>query len=173
MWAAVYLSEELVALVFFDRDVDTSEKRAVIEALSHVGEMVLPRIFAQIIYSFRFMKKDFGTLWQGTQEFSSWFSKFQIRSWECLWHMADKFWLRIRAEDVARDFRVVNYNAERDVAMMPEYNGLPTKDEEQTQFALDRSCQRTVKALRWSQELRRLSLKLIIQLMIINKALLQ
>src|SRR6218665_3753061 len=33
-----YLSEELVALAFFDRDVNASEKRAMVEGLRRVGE---------------------------------------------------------------------------------------------------------------------------------------
>ena len=39
----VYLSEELVALAFFDRDVDASEKRAMVEGLRRVGEDDLPK----------------------------------------------------------------------------------------------------------------------------------
>lgn len=38
-----YLSEELVALAFFDKDVDASEKRAMVEGLRHVGEEDPPK----------------------------------------------------------------------------------------------------------------------------------
>src|SRR6218665_3164420 len=38
-----YLSEKLVALAFFDRDVDASEKRGMVEGLRRVGEDDLPR----------------------------------------------------------------------------------------------------------------------------------
>src|SRR6218665_2343055 len=38
-----YLSEDLVALAFFDRDVDASEKRAMVEGLRRVGEDDLPK----------------------------------------------------------------------------------------------------------------------------------
>src|SRR6218665_997668 len=38
-----YLSEELVALAFFDKDVHASEKRAMVEGLRHVGEEDPPK----------------------------------------------------------------------------------------------------------------------------------
>src|SRR6218665_1873871 len=38
-----YLSEELVALAFLDKDVDASEKRAMVEGLRHVGEEDPPK----------------------------------------------------------------------------------------------------------------------------------
>jgi len=42
----------------------------------------------------------------------------------------------LQAEAVVHELRVVNDTAERGVALMQEYNALLTKDEEQTQFAL-------------------------------------
>ena len=42
----------------------------------------------------------------------------------------------LQAEDIVRALRVVNDTAERGVALMQEYNALLSKDEEQTQFAL-------------------------------------
>src|SRR6218665_2399477 len=39
-------------------------------------------------------------------------------------------------EDIARQFRVVNYTAGRGVTLMQEFNALLTKDKEQTQFAI-------------------------------------
>jgi len=39
-------------------------------------------------------------------------------------------------EDIVRELRVVNDTAERGVALMQEFNALLTKDEEQTQFAI-------------------------------------
>ena len=42
----------------------------------------------------------------------------------------------IEAEKTVRELRVVNDTAERGVQLMQEYNALVTKDEEQTQFAL-------------------------------------
>ena len=39
-------------------------------------------------------------------------------------------------EDIARQFRVVNYTAGRGVTLMQEFNALLTEDEEQTQFAI-------------------------------------
>jgi len=40
------------------------------------------------------------------------------------------------AEDIVRELRVVNDTAERGVALKQEFNALLTKDEEQTQFAI-------------------------------------
>ena len=40
------------------------------------------------------------------------------------------------AENIDRELHVVNDIAEREVALMQEYNALLTKDEEQTQVAL-------------------------------------
>jgi len=40
------------------------------------------------------------------------------------------------AEDIVRELRVVNDTAERGVTLMQEFNALLTKDEEQTQFAM-------------------------------------
>ena len=42
----------------------------------------------------------------------------------------------LQAEEVVPELRVVNDTAERDVSLMQVYNALMTKDEEQTQFAL-------------------------------------
>src|SRR6218665_1878178 len=41
------------------------------------------------------------------------------------------------AEDIVRELRVVNDIAQRGVALMQEFNALLTKDEEQTQFAIE------------------------------------
>ena len=129
-----YLSEELVALAFFDRNIDAVEKRAMVEGLSCEGEEDPPKritVDQAMIPNKRL--HDFVT--KSTKKF------FQILG------LPDSFldtdpdtWVTnpsyLQAEEVVRELRVVNDTAERGVALMQEYNGLLTKDEEQTQFAL-------------------------------------
>ena len=130
-----YLSEELVAFAFFDRDIDVSEKRAMVEGLSREGEEDPPKRVCNLDQSKIPDKRlrDFVT--QNTRKF------FQILS------LPDSFlkedpdtWVTnpdyLKAEEVVRELRVVNDTAERGVALMQEYNALLTKDEEQMQFAL-------------------------------------
>lgn len=64
MWGQLwYLSEELVVRAFFDRDVDTSEKHGIVEALSYTREMeLLKRIFSpspmSMTKDWEFVKED-------------------------------------------------------------------------------------------------------------------
>jgi hypothetical protein len=129
-----YLNEELVALAFFDRDVDGFEKRAMIEALKHEGKEYPPkRISVEPSKITEKRLRDFVT--KNTRNF------FRILS------LPDSFletdpdtWDTnpdyLLAENVVKELRVVNDTAERGVALMQDYNALFTKNEEQTQFIL-------------------------------------
>lgn len=129
-----YLSEELVAFAFFNRDIDASEKRSMVERLSREAEEDPPKRIS--LDKFKILEKrlcDFVT--KNTWKF------FQILSLPVSFLEVDpETWLTnpdyLQAEDVVRELRVVNDTAERGVALMQEYNALLTKDEEQTQFAL-------------------------------------
>lgn len=129
-----YLSEELVGLAFFDRNIDAVEKRAMVERLSCEGEEDPPKRISldeTIIPN----KKLHDFVTQNTRKF------FQILELPAAFlDMDPDTWLTnpyyLQAEEVVRELRVVNDTAERGVALMQEYNALMTKDEDQTQFAL-------------------------------------
>ena len=130
-----YLSEELVALAFFDQNVDAQEKRAMIEALSKQGTTDDPpkRIAVEKSTIANKQLQDFIT--QNTKKF------FHILSIPDSFLSADRETSAtneayLEAESVVKELRVVNDTAERGVALMQEYNSLLTKDEEQTQFIM-------------------------------------
>lgn len=129
-----YLSEELVALAFFDQDVDPIQKRKMIVALGREGADDPPkRIAVDKAEISNKQLHDFVT--QNTMNF------FRILSIpDCFLSTDPETWATnaayLEAESVVRELRVVNDTAERGVALMQDYNALLTKDEEQTQFAL-------------------------------------
>lgn len=129
-----YLSEELIALAFFDQDVDVMEKRAMVDALSHQGTEDPPkRITVDHSEISNKQLHDFVT--DNTMNF------FHILSIPNSFLSTDPdSWTTneayFEAEAVIRELRVVNDTAERGVALMQDYNALLTKDEEQMQFAL-------------------------------------
>src|SRR6218665_3778302 len=129
-----HLSEELVALAFVDRDVDASEKRAMVEGLRRVGEEDPPNRIS-VDQSTIPDKRLTSFVTSNTKNF------FQVLA------IPDSFlatdpdtWLSnsdyMVVKDIVRELRVVNDTAERGVALMQEFNALLIKDEEQTQFAI-------------------------------------
>ena len=129
-----YLSEELVAFAFFDRDIDASEKRAMVEGLCRDGDgehLKRIKLDQSMIHDKRL--RNFVT--KNTRKF------FEILCIPDSFLKVDpELWVTnpdyLEAENIVRELRVVNDTAERGVALMQEYNALLTKDEEQTQFAL-------------------------------------
>jgi len=129
-----YLSKELVALAFFDRDVDASKKRAMVEGLRRVGEEVPPKPISV----------DKSTI--PDKRLSSFVTRNTKNFYQVL-AIPDSFlatdpdtWLSnsnyMVAEDIVRELRVVNDTAERGVVLRQKFNTLLTEDKEQTQFAL-------------------------------------
>lgn len=122
-----YLSEELVALAFFDNEISIEIKQNMVTALnedasdyspkrinlnaSHIGELNIEdfvtsntlRFFIILGISSAFLKKD------------------------------DDY---KKSKNIVRSMRVVNDIAERGVALIEEYNKLITTNEEQKQFLL-------------------------------------
>jgi len=129
-----YLSEELVAFAFFDRDVNSSEKKAMVKRLSHDGTKDPPKRISLDQSKIPDLRlRDLVT--KNTRLF------FEILTIPDSFLEADpETWVTntdyLQAEAVVHELRVVNDTAERGVALMQEYNALLTKDEEQTQFAL-------------------------------------
>jgi len=129
-----YLNEELVAFAFFDRDIDTAEKRAMVKALQHQGTEDPPKRVTvdQSSISNKHLH-DFVT--QNTKNF------FHILSIDDdfltvdpeLWASNNSY---LEAEAVVKELSIVNDTAERGVALMQDYNSLLTKDEDQIQYAL-------------------------------------
>src|SRR6218665_1954496 len=146
VWPAVVpqLSEELVALAFFDKDVDASEKRTMVEGLRHVGEEDPPKrtlVDLSTIPDKRlssFVTSNTKNFFQVLAIPDSFLATDQDTSFSNSDYMV--------AEDIVRELRVVNDTAERGVALMQEFNALLTEDEEQTQFAIQ-SHQRASQAL--------------------------
>ena len=129
-----YLSEELVALAFFDDNVPTDVKRKMVLSLQKpAGELPLKR--AKVVPSnISVMQlEDFVT--SNTRRFfniagfSASFLDKDIEAWT-----QDEDYKSI--QESVRCMRVVNDIAERGVALMDEYNKLHTTDEEQKQFLL-------------------------------------
>ena len=129
-----YLSEEAIALAFFDRDVDTSEKRLMIERLSSERDEDPPkRISVDQLDIAHAQLHNFVT--SNTRNF------FQILEVPLSFLDIDPdIWISneyyLQAENIVHQLKIVNDIAERGVALMQEYNALLTKDEDQTQFAL-------------------------------------
>ena len=129
-----YLSEELVALAFFDDQVSVDTKRKMLRSLTNVGiENPLKRITIDDALIQAKQIEDFVS--SNTRRFfemadvSSDFLNTDPENWED----NESY---ISAKRTARSLRVVNDIAERGVALMDEYNKLHTNDEEQKQFLL-------------------------------------
>jgi hypothetical protein len=129
-----YLSEELVALAFFDRDVDVIEKKAMVEALARQGTEDLPKRIT-VNHSQDQLEAVARLFTHNTMNF------FRILSTPSSFLTADpNSWgtdeAYLEAGAVVRELRVVNETSERGVALMQDYNELLTKNEDQMQFAL-------------------------------------
>ena len=123
-----------MALAFFDPEVDTVEKTAMVEHMSHnVPKNPPKRIKINQSQIFARRLRDFVT--SNTRNFfvilslPDSFLETNPETWE-----SNSDYLR--ASEVIRELRVVNDTAERGVVLMQKYNALLTKDEQQTQFVL-------------------------------------
>jgi hypothetical protein len=130
-----YLSEELVALAFFDDAVPSETKQRMIAKLQGEDDEDEPLKRPQ--YQASFLKEkhleDFVT--PKTMRF---FKKLRLDT--NFLNEDPSSWLRREgfqsAQAIVRSLKVVNDNAERGVALVQSYNRLLTKDEEQLQFLL-------------------------------------
>lgn len=132
-----YLSEELVVLSLFDDNTSADDKAAIVRAIqqsSPTNEEEPPKK-AEV---------DLKTI--KDRQLSSFASNKSLTLFELLklpttllnedpssWNMLDDYKL---AKVTVNALTVVNDHAERGVALVQEYSGLLTKDEEQLQFAL-------------------------------------
>jgi len=129
-----YLSEELIALSFFDRDVSAQVKKLMVSALQKPASDDPPkRITVDITKIHEMQLHDFVTMTS-----KKFFHLLSIPD-SFLQTDPDK-WITspdyLKAEEIVRALRVTNDTAERGVAMIQQYSGLLTKSEEQTQFLL-------------------------------------
>lgn len=129
-----YLSEELVALAFFDDNVPIETKREMVTALNNPGiENPSKRANVEVMAINMKDLPDFVTA--NTMHF------FEITGLSvdflsqdpALWENSDTY---VSVKTTLSRLRVVNDIAERGVALINEYNELCTKDEEQKQFLL-------------------------------------
>lgn len=131
MW---YLSEELVGLALFDRNVPSSMKRGMVQSLEIEGEddppkrvqMNLPAIHASEL-------KDFTTSTSKTL-----FQKMKLPDGFLVtdpdtWEDDEDFQTAL---SIVKGMKVVNDQAERGVTLIQEYSGILTKDEDQLQYLL-------------------------------------
>ncbi|KAG0698584.1 hypothetical protein GWK47_026013 [Chionoecetes opilio] len=132
-----YVSEELVGLSFFDSDVSCETKNAMVTALRREefdGEDTAPKRVTLPKKSVRDLHlEDFVS--GRTLHF---FRKLHLdEAFLDLppdsWQMDEGFQ---RSSQIVRNLAVVNDHAERGVALIQEFNGSLTKDEEQLQFLL-------------------------------------
>ena len=129
-----YLSEELVTLSFFNRNLDTAEKRLMVKALEREAPEDPPKRITI----------DAATI--QNKELHHFITK-NSRNFFCILSLPDSFlqvdpeeWMTnadyLAAEEIVHGLRVVNDTAERGVALIQEYNRSLTINEEQMQFAL-------------------------------------
>lgn len=130
-----YLSEELVALSFFDDAVPPEVKQRMVGKLQDEDDEEEP--LKRPEYQASFIKdknlEDFVT--PKTMKF---FNKLRLDT--SFLNEDPRVWYRIEgfqsAQTIVKSLRVINDNAERAVALIKSYNRLLTKDEEQLQFLL-------------------------------------
>ncbi|CAH0562819.1 unnamed protein product [Brassicogethes aeneus] len=148
-----YLSEELVALAFFDEEVSLEIKQKMVIALNEEGPDYSPkRITLDLSHIEEKNIEDFVT--SNTLRFfrilgiPSAFLQKEPRLWE-----EDEDYKASR--EIVRSMRVVNDIAERGVALIEEFYKLITTDEEQKQFlllVLDMNAKEEAKLLKWFEE---------------------
>lgn len=129
-----YLSEELVALAFFDDKVSSDTKRKMVRALNNeTHHLTVKRAIVDAAVIQKKNLEDFVS--SNTLQFfkiigiSSKFLEKDVEMW-----IADEEYQA--AKCTTQHMKVVNDIAERGVALMDEYNKLLTNDEEQKQFLL-------------------------------------
>lgn len=126
-----YLSEELVALAFFDDKVSSDTKRKMVRAINNVTDQLPVKraiVDAAVIQTKKL--EDSNTLpFFKITGISSKFLEKDVEMW-----IEDEEYQA--AKCTTRHMKVVNDIAERGVALMDEYNKLLTNDEEQKQFLL-------------------------------------
>jgi hypothetical protein len=129
-----YLSEDLVALALFDREVCVEEKKRMVNELQKKAK---PNPKKRITVK----KECIPDLQLHNFVTSNSLKIFKLLSLSEAFLEADPITWIIRedylyGEEIVRQLRVTNDTAERGIAMIQEFSGLLTKDEEQTQFAL-------------------------------------
>ena len=129
-----YLSEELVALAFFDSEVDPSIKKQMLANLEREGSE--ERCLRVIVKEDEIKNKtlpDFVT--KKTMDFFSILgigtSFLSINPED--WHDNKEF---LDTQELLKNFKVVNDSAERGVALISKFNKVITNDEEQKQYLL-------------------------------------
>lgn len=130
-----YLSEELVALSFFDPNVSLDTKRKMLTAVNkHKNTNIPPKV--PVIKQTNIQKmnlEDFVT--SNTNRFFEITGISSSFMTKCVEEWTDDPDFKMGQETVS-NLKVINDIAERGVALMTEYNKLQTNDEEQKQFLL-------------------------------------
>ena len=132
-----YLSEELVGLAFFDKNVSVDSKRNMVHALKeNMGGINLnppKRIQLDVEKCVDMKIEQFVTrntiLFFQRLNISTSFFDSDPEDWDA----NDEYKIGL---NVAKNLRVVNDHAERGVALIAEYNSIITKSEDQMQFLL-------------------------------------
>jgi hypothetical protein len=129
-----YLSEELVALAFFDPEVSNDEKLRMVDALDKEGSEDNPKRIKLPMSGVPCAElADFVS--SRTRDF---FNKLGLKSnflalHPSTWEREKEF---VEGLNIATSIRVVNDHAERGVALIQEFNKKITHEEEQMQFLL-------------------------------------
>lgn len=131
-----YISEETIALAFFDSKVPYEEKRKMVENLKSKEPIVKlknGRHYLNLIDFQKYSLCDFVS--EKTKYFFSCFSlsleflKFEPITWETSFEFEEGW-------TFCKDLLVVNYTAERGVKFIQDYNRILTNDEEEKQLLL-------------------------------------
>ena len=130
-----YLSQDLIGLALFDSRVSVATKRLMVKAMRDVEEAEDPLKRAVIsLETFKDKKlEDFVT-----KKSLVFFEKMQLPSNFLqldpeMWTAQDDF---ATSSEIVQTMNVVNDHAERGVALVQEFSGLLTQDEDQLQFLL-------------------------------------
>uniref|UniRef100_H3AY42 Uncharacterized protein n=1 Tax=Latimeria chalumnae TaxID=7897 RepID=H3AY42_LATCH len=131
-----YLSEELISLAFFDPLVPLDEKRAMLQALKEVkGSEDPPKRIKLQLSDLGVTRKPSAFITQQTKGF---FNALGLP--KGFLHKDPEVWLQDSdyeaAQKIVKGLKVVNDTAEKDVALIQEFNDHLTHNEEQKQFLL-------------------------------------
>ena len=128
-----YLSPELMGLAFFDNNVSVELKRLMVQALNKYPEDAVSRNTLNLAEISKLTLADFIS-----SETRNFFTRLNINTSfltddPAEWCANKKYLLGKRK---AQSIAVVNDNAERSVALMTEFNGKITRNEQQVQYLL-------------------------------------
>lgn len=131
-----YLSEELVALAFFDDKVPIETKREMVNALKKEGSEDPPKRIQLDLEVVKQKDLDYFVSRNTLRFFKIMGFKTEYLEKDVPIEEWDQYDSYKKSKEIVKSMKVVNDIAERGVALMEEYNKLHTTNEEQKQYLL-------------------------------------